>query len=321
MEGRELKNVGELNPLLSDYRSSSLRHSPGASSPSMLLQAMESGHLLSPSAPHLKNEPSSPADRSPQFLHSDKTPAYQTPYLKGGQSAPAKLHSGDPLKSNSARASSPPCSTGGGGGKVSSGQSHPLATSTTSIPRHTGGRKPPSLKPSDSGCSASTGQGTCAEAHSSPGQATTVQKVNEVESGPPGSSGNDKIAPHGSKTCSKASETDKSDSKMHSEVCGCTSAVVDTEEARRQRQLQQRLKKEEWQRKYGGGGLTAKRHSEGSLPEEPAGGREEGDDGFHVHELTTDGMGHIKSVLLVYGGPFRKCAYIVKCDSVALLDW
>ena len=245
------------------------RHPPSPVTPNLNLRSESHSTVAQSSSSNLASRNVNPnCDRHMPTPAQERNVAMATPYLKGGQSAPAKLHS---RPQNAPQMDSEASSTTSAGNcsAKSSGLGHPLACSSSS-----------------KGCGQK--HGSCHQQH--PGK--PVKPVN------PESSGRD-VARQGSGTngsgCQKPSEAA---GKGESNETGSKTAQFGSEEARKLRQEQQRLQKEEWQRKYG---LGAKRLSEGSVPASEHGGAGGGsvvvvakeacsaDDGFQVDELITDG--------------------------------
>ena len=315
IDAKELKHIGEVNPAVLEFRMqrcSQAANSPSGG-PSALLQAIalaDGGQSPSPVTPNLnlRTESRTRAQSSsndtasknvnPKCDRPMHTPAHAqitmaTPHLRGGQSAPAKLHSHPQNTGTPQTDSSSPVSTTSTGNCANKnnypGQSHPLtiiASSTSSkccVQSQSGHPRKPANP--EVGGRDSTGQKSVKSSHQD-------QKQSEVA----GSFG------------STSDETSSG-----------AAAQLSSEEARKLRQTQQRLQKEEWQRKYG---LGTKRHSEGSVPvpEHSEAARNpvakeacKSDDGFQVDELITDGMFsflHSATMLLL---PYRElCSYTIQ---------
>lgn len=283
IDGRSLKHIGEVSPAVLKVRMQRCSQSANSpcGGPSALLRAMalaDDRHSPSPVTPDLgpRSESLSKAQSTSDDLASKivntnsersiATPAQErnattTPCLRGRQSAPAKLH---PRPQNALQGMDSEASSSSLISAKGSGQSHPLACSSSSKAY---GQKP----------------GFC---HQRPGKPVNPE-VSGREAARRSSSTD-------GSSCQTPSETPGKGESAEDETVSKTAQFPGSEEARKLRQEQQRLRKEEWRRKYG---LGAKRHSEGSVPASEHGGggvvakeaSSVADDGFQVDELTTDG--------------------------------
>ncbi len=311
---QDLKRMGELNPLLQEYRSSSHSRQPPSvtpcSSPSVLLRAMTAAEASRQGTPMSLSTPTPPPLPIPIKMESPSSPLHsnnitpanrpaaqtsQTPQLKGGHSCiPTRLQ----CKNEEQRVSPPNSvspSTASGLGRVSS---HPLATvSLAAVTKSSGDGQgdgcPPKTAESDSlaqpiSTRGQVGASTCKNA--CPGRPISGKAC------PTGQSGiaakllvSGQSSAHMQWTPSEAPAKDTT-------VPQSDSPSLTPEEARKLRQAQQRLQKEEWQRKFAQR-ATCKRHAEGSLSSARAAEVRSGDgqrggsgDGLDADELITEGV-------------------------------
>lgn len=290
MDGTDLKHLGETSPALAEFRSH--RQQQWSGSPSQLLDAMGASvnHTVPPQTtamistlsertvppPQQGSTNTSTPDSSlaralyalgpPTSTLSIKTPLQlqgATPQMKGGQSAPAKLHAShhhrtpksevNTKNSDTDITTALRCTAG-----RNTGKGHPLVTSTK--PDCSGSNC--NRQGHTSGCPKSSGQGMSGESNPSHASASPA----------PGSNTNPQ------------SDDCETDGKPAPSTCS-------SEEARKLRQAQQKLQKEKWQRKYG---LGSKRHSEGSVggesfPEQAPHNKGQTADEGCFNELISDG--------------------------------
>ena len=238
----QLKHLGEVSPSLAGLRASRV---PGhqALTPAGDAAQVKLETASSPIAFSLVEKSGLQSSASEQ---QQQTPTHGGSVPAGrGRSAPGKLHAQKTVetseqkerKPNRSSVSSTPVASVPGGRKTA-GQSHPLVTASKSA----GGP--------------GSGQGGARPAHELRGERGSTPP----NSGP---------LQQGGKPMSLE---DRAENK---EPCGAAVSGLGPEEARKQRQAQQRLQKEQWQRKHG---LDRKRHSEGDISTGGGGGGDE----FHV---------------------------------------
>lgn len=303
MDGTDLKHLGETSPALAEFRSH--RQQQWSGSPSQLLDAMGASvnHTVPPQTTAMISTPSErtvpppqqgstntstpdsslaralyapgPSSSSTLSIKTSLQLQGATPQMKGGQSAPAKLHAShhhhtpksevNTKNSDTDITTALRCTAG-----RNTGKGHPLVTSTKpdcsgsncNRQGHTSGCPKPSGQGYSSSCPKSSGQGMSGESNPSHASASPA----------PGSNTNPQ------------SDDCETDGKPAPSACS-------SEEARKLRQAQQKLQKEKWQRKYG---LGSKRHSEGSVggesfPEQAPHNKGQTADEGCFNELISDG--------------------------------
>ena len=346
LESKDLKHIGETNPALVEFRSQRQQQS-WCASPSHLLDAIatmvKSPHAscttvstpqsVKNSPPSFSNTPESsltkPPHASSSSLSTTKTPiqlqSVTTPHLKGGQSAPAKLHT------NQHHQKEPGNSTARVESSRTRNKQHPLVTVAKQDPNVSGCPK----TSGQGGGSRVVGRGPTTECAKVSGQAqssgisgqgktsTTPSGQGQTSSCPKLSGQKQTVSTNNSNNSGEASttltvpfysvaagnpQTDDSgaDRKGQTENSNSGSSAYSSEEARKFRQAQQKLQKEKWQKQHG---LGVKRHSEGSVGtcEVELSKEWQTVDGFCLDELVSDGKilfhlysQHFLLILLLY---------------------
>lgn len=241
---------------------------------------------------------SSSSSRTPIQLQS-----VTTPHLKGGQSAPAKLHTNQRHQKEPSNSAAPVESN-----RTTGKNQHPLVTVAKQDPN--GGGCPKAS--GQEGCSKVSGQGPTTDCPkvSGQGQSSVCPKFSGHVQGQTSScsklSGQKQTTSTNSSNSSSgearttlsvpsysvaAPQTDdnEADRKGKTENSNSGSSAHSSEEARKLRQAQQKLQKEKWQKKHG---LGTKKHSEGSVGTygEELNKEWQTVDGFCLDELVSDGM-------------------------------
>ena len=353
LESKDLKHIGETNPALVEFRSQRQQQQPWSASPSHLLDAIatmvdqsKSQHafpatISTPQSvkngpPSSSNTPESSLTKAQYFSSSSssatRTPiqlqSVTTPHLKGGQSAPAKLHTNQRHQKESSNSAAHVES-----GRTTSKNQHPLVTvakqdtNGSGCPKTSGqeGRSKVSGQGPTSDCPKVSGQGPTSDCPKVSGQGPTSdcpkvsgqgqssvrpkfsghvqgqtsscpklsgQKQTTSTNSINSSSGEARTTPsvpsYNSMTTLQTDDNEP-DRKGKTENSNLGSSAHSSEEARKLRQAQQKLQKEKWQKKHG---LGTKRHSEGSVDTcgEELNKEWQTVDGFCLDELVSDGM-------------------------------
>ena len=326
LESKDLKHIGETNPTLVEFRSQRQQQQPWSASPSHLLDAIATMVDQSKS-PHAfpatistpqsvkdgplssSNTPESSLTKvqyvSSSSLSATRTPiqlqSVTTPHLKGGQSAPAKLHTNQHHQKESSNSAAHVESS-----RTTGKNQHPLVTVAK---QDTNGSGCPKTSGQE-GCSKVSGQGPTTDCPkvSGQGQSSVCPKFpghvqGQTSSCPKlsgqkqttstnSSSGEARTTPsvpsYNSMTTLQTDDNEP-DRKGKTENSNSGSSAHSSEEARKLRQAQQKLQKEKWQKKHG---LGTKRHSEGSVGTcgEELNKEWQTVDGFCLDELVSDGM-------------------------------
>ena len=303
LESKDLKHIGETNPALVEFRSQRQQQS-WCASPSHLLDAIatmvKSPHsacttVSTPQSvkngpPSFSNTPESSLTKAPHTssssLSATKTPiqlqSVTTPHLKGGQSAPAKLHTNQHHQKEPSNSAARVESS-----RTTRNKQHPLVTVAKQDPNGSGCPK----TSGQGGCSRVVGQGPTTECTKVSGQVQTsgISGQGRTSTTPSKNSGEASTVPFYSVATGNPQTDDSgADEKGKTENSNSGSSAYSSEEARKFRQAQQKLQKEKWQKKHG---LGVKRRSEGSVGtcEVELNKEWQTVDGFCLDELVSDG--------------------------------